>query len=40
VNKAKIELSKAKEFDVTVVNEELTLAISEAKEQVLKFIEK
>ncbi|MFM8242281.1 MAG: guanylate kinase, partial [Crocinitomicaceae bacterium] len=40
VNKAKIELSKSTEFDVTIINEELTLAISEAKEQVLKFIEK
>jgi len=40
VNKAKIELSKSTEFDITIVNEELTLAISEAKEQVLKFIEK
>lgn len=40
VNKAKIELSKSTEFDVIIINEELTLAISEAKEQVLKFIEK
>ena len=40
VNKAKIELSKSTDFDVTVVNEVLTFAISEVKEQVLKFIEK
>jgi guanylate kinase len=38
IEKARHEISKASEFDVTIVNDELQTAISEAREIVIKFL--